>query len=845
MTLRPEDWPLAKDVFEGARALPADARQSYVAAACGANEVLRHEVELLLSSHERANSFLETPAAVLLGDAMVTNNLEGQRLGAYQLSSRIGAGGMGEVYRAHDPRLGRDIALKLLPAAFAADRERLHRFEQEARAAAALNHPNIVTIHSVEEANGIRFLTMELVEGQPLSELIQPGGLPLDRLLGVAIPLADALAAAHAKGVTHRDLKPANIMVGTDRRVKILDFGLAKLHESSAAGGVTALPTVDMTGEGRIVGTVAFMSPEQAEGKPIDHRSDLFSLGVILYEMATGRRPFTGETSMSIISSILKDTPPSITDLRATLPRELGRITRRALTKDLERRYQTAKDLRNDLEDLQHETHPAPDIALRLAERVPSITVAALERGATELASKPTDHQPSIAVLPFANMSADKEYEYFSDGLAEEIINALAQLPGMKVAGRTSSFFFRGKDVEFRAIGRKLNVEHILEGSVRKAGNRIRVTAQLIKVTDGFHLWSERYDREMTDIFAIQDEITQAIAAALRIKLAPEAAPRRRHPPNLRAYEAYLKARDYWFKATGPESLARLKVSLDHALELDPKFALAYSLLGGYYSFLASLGIKPAREVIPLARAAEEEALRIEPSLPEAHGLLACWAGTFDYDWQGAERQWRLAMAREPISSDIRVWYGNHYLLPTGRAVEAAEVMASGLQEDPMNLLYRHHFARGLRDAGRLEDAEAELRKVLEIDENFPLALGTLGSVCAQQGRFEEALTLTERASTLSPWENPIIGQLAALHLRAEARSRADALIEKLGPGKAYGAPTGLAVFYALCGEFDRAAEWAEQAIEERYPPLVAILGPFLRPTPRWPALAKLMNLPG
>jgi eukaryotic-like serine/threonine-protein kinase len=262
---------------------------------------------------------------------------------------------MGEVYRAHDPRLNRDIAIKVLPAVFAADPDRLHRFEQEARAAAALNHPNIVTIHSVEEADGIRFLTMELVDGQPLSDLIQPGGLPLDRVLGVAIPLADALAAAHAKGITHRDLKPANIMVGTDGRVKILDFGLAKLHESSpGAGGLTALPTVDMTGEGRIVGTVAYMSPEQAEGKRIDHRSDLFSLGVILYEMATGRRPFTGGTSVSIISSILKDTPPSITDLKATLPRELGRITLRALTKDPERRYQTAKDLRNELQELKH-----------------------------------------------------------------------------------------------------------------------------------------------------------------------------------------------------------------------------------------------------------------------------------------------------------------------------------------------------------------------------------------------------------------------------------------------------------------------------------------------------------
>jgi len=306
------------------------------------------------------------------------------RLGPYEIVASIGAGGMGEVYRAHDPRLERDVAIKVLPAAFAHDSERLRRFEQEARAAAALNHPNIVTIHSVEQADGIRFLTMELVEGQPLSTLIQRGGVPLDQLLDVAIPLADALAAAHGKGITHRDLKPANVMVRADGRVKVLDFGLAKLQEPSpSAGGVTTMPTEDGTSEGRIVGTVAYMSPEQAEGKAIDHRSDLFSLGVILYEMASGRRPFTGDTSVSIISAILKDTPPSITDLRATLPRELGRIVRRALTKDPERRYQTAKDLRNELDELKQSIESgelaarAPTASAPVARRFPSWLVAA------------------------------------------------------------------------------------------------------------------------------------------------------------------------------------------------------------------------------------------------------------------------------------------------------------------------------------------------------------------------------------------------------------------------------------------------------------------------------------
>jgi tetratricopeptide (TPR) repeat protein len=345
----------------------------------------------------------------------------------------------------------------------------------------------------------------------------------------------------------------------------------------------------------------------------------------------------------------------------------------------------------------------------------------------------------------------------------------------------------------------------------------------------------------MMDIFAIQDEITHAIAAALRIKLSPDGAAPPRHVPNLRAYEAYLKARDYWFKPT-PESLTLFKESLDHAIALDPEFALAYGMLGGHYTMLANLGIRPSREVIPLARAAELEALRVDPTLPEAHALLGVCDGD-NYEWKEAERRWRLAMAREPVSRDVRFWYGFHFLLPTGRFVEAIEAMARTLEDDPLNLLYRHHLAVGLRNAGRLEDAEAELRKVLEIDENFPFALETLGAVCAQQERFAEALTLTDRAYALTPWANPIVGQLAAIRVRVGDTSGANVLLEKLGRGETYGAPTGLAIFHAMCGDFDRAAEWTEHAIEERYPPLVKILGPLLRSSPRWPALARLMNL--
>jgi len=730
----------------------------------------------------------------------------GESLGPYQIVGLLGSGGMGQVYKAFDARLRRAVAIKV------ADEQFTERFNREVRAVAALNHPNICTLHDV----GPNYLVMELIEGESLRAWLRRG-LTVERSLGVARQVVEALSAVHRTGVIHRDLKPENVMVRVDGYVKVLDFGLAKWVPPVLQQPLESTATIGLSQPGQILGTVGYMSPEQIRGEEVDQRSDLFAFGILLYEMLTGRHPWPRPSSVEILHAILHDDPPpmDMSLVEVGPPASvLEHIVRKCVAKQAGQRFQTMDDVR-----------------------------AALEGATKTPTSKPIGQNPSIAVLPFANMSADKENEYFSDGLAEEVINALANLPGIKVAGRTSSFFFRGKDVEFGEMGRRLNVEHILEGSVRKAGNRIRVTAQLIKVTDGFHLWSERYDREMTDIFAIQDEITHAIADNLRIKLSLETPAPRRHEPNLRAYEAYLKARGQWFKGT-LESQSLFKESVDRAIALDPKFAPAHSLLGAHYSMVAHLGIRPAREVIPLAQAAEEEALRLDPSLPEAHALLGVWAGTFSYDWNEAERRWRLAMAREPVSRDVRFWYGNHYLLPIGRPVEAVEAMAWGLEGDPLNLLYRSAWARGLRHVGRLEDAEAELRKVLDLDENFPPALGILGAICAQQGRFEEALALTERAYALTPWANAVAGQLAALLARTGAKSRADALLEKLRPGNAYGAATGMAVFHALCGDLDRAADWAEQAIAERYPEFVKILGPLLRPSPRWPSLAKLMNMP-
>jgi serine/threonine-protein kinase len=713
----------------------------------------------------------------------------GTRLGPYEVVSLLGAGGMGEVYRARDSRLDRDVAIKVLPAPVAHDPDRLRRFEHEARAIASLNHPHICQLYDI----GPGYLVLEHIDGAPLR-----GPVAAPEAVRLALQIARALEAAHDRGILHRDLKPTNVLITRDGTAKLLDFGLAKLLRGTGSDPDDLTQTVAHTIAGAVLGSPGYMSPEQAAGKPVDVRSDVFSFGIVLHELLSGVRASSAADAFQ----------------SGQARPALARIVRRCLAANPGERFQTMAEVR-----------------------------AVLEHAATELTSAPSELRPSVAVLPFANMSADRENEYFGDGLAEEVINALAQVPGLQVAGRTSSFLFRGKDIGLAEVGRQLNVEHLLEGSVRRAGNRVRVTAQLIKVADGFHVWSERYDREWTDIFAIQDEITQAIASALRIRLSVDASTPRRHTPNLRAYETYLKARDLWSRAM-PGSFEQARTLLEHAISLDPQFALPYSLLGGCYTILANLGFKPAHDMMPLARAAEERALGVDPALPEAHALLGVCAGGFAHDWIGAEREWRLAMARAPISRDVRFWYGNHYLLPIGRVAEAVETMASALEEDPLNLLYRHLYARGLRHLGRLDDAAAELRGILDVDPDFPFALETLGAVCAQQGNAEEALALTERAHVVTPWSYTVMGQLAALRERDGDRTNSVALLETLGTGEGYGASTGLAIYHAMTGNAEQAAEWAARGIAQRFQPLIYMLAPLLRPHPQWPVLARLMNLP-
>jgi TolB-like protein/tRNA A-37 threonylcarbamoyl transferase component Bud32 len=711
----------------------------------------------------------------------------GMQLGPYELLEFIGAGGMGEVWKARDPRLMRIVAIKTLTGQHGA------RFSQEARAIAALNHPYICQVYDI----GPDYLVLEYIEGQPL-----PCPLAPNVVLQLALEIVNAIEAAHAKGILHRDLKPSNILMTRERSIKLLDFGLAKMMED--APEATA-----MTVEGAVLGTAAYMSPEQAEGKTLDERSDVFSFGAVLYEMVSGKRAFGGGTTAQVLSAVLYQEPGPL-----LVEPALERIVRRCLAKRPAERFQSMSEVRRELEGVS---------------------------------GKCAEKQPSVAVLPFSIISADKEDEYFSDGLAEEIINALAHVPGLNVTARTSSFSFRGKDLDIRKVAEMLGVQTILEGSVRRSGSRIRVTVQLINAANGYHLWSERYDREMADVFAIQDEIAQAIASALKVKLSPEAATRR-HTPGISAYEAFLKARHFQRKGT-PESWGRARECLERSIALDPDFALAYAELAACLRDGAGWQVETAVEALPRARTFAQRALEIDPALPEAHAELAAVAVFLDYDWEMAGHHFRLAMAHNPIPAAVSHLYGFYYLMPLGRIREAIAELERSLTEDPLNTMCRTQLAVLHWEAGAHDEASAQFRQVLELDENFWVALMVQAIWQAELGNLKQGLAFAERAYAVEPKNPGSVGALAGLISRRGDPERAGLLLGELGDLSAYGVSIGLNIYHYIRKEFNKAADWAEKSIEEHHPHAIpGTCGPIRKhyvACGEWPRLARLLRLSG
>jgi TolB-like protein/tRNA A-37 threonylcarbamoyl transferase component Bud32 len=710
----------------------------------------------------------------------------GTRLGPYEILSAIGAGGMGEVWKARDTRLGRIVAIKQLMAPDA------DRFDKEARAIAALNHPHICQVYDV----GPDYLVLEYIEGHPLC-----GPLPADEVLRLAIQIAGALEGAHSKGILHRDLKPANIMVTEGGSAKLLDFGLAKLMDADA----------DMTRtlDGTVIGTAAYMAPEQAEGKPLDARSDVFSFGAVLYEMLSGARAFPGTTTIQVWNAVLRDDPSPLQALPA-----LDRLVRRCLAKQPGQRFQTMTDVR-----------------------------LGLEQAAREIAAPSREQHASIAVLPFANMSRDPDDEFFSDGLAEELINLLAHVPNLKVTARTSAFAFRGKEQDIRRIAEALGVRTILEGSVRRAGSRVRVTAQLINAEDGYHLWSERYDRELTDVFAIQDDIAQAIAGALQLKLVSKPA---RHTPDFPAYEALLKARHH-ARTYLPEAHARAKEYCEQSIALDPEYAAPHALLGFNYLFTTTHTGRPMPDVAPLIRREASRALELDPFETDPHFLLGAVAATHDYNWLEAAREFQLTMARpSSVPAEAHWAYAGLYLSTFGRFEESTAEMRRAVEKDPLSVIWRGILMGHLVCAGKYEEALKEGLKALEIADNEIHPHLAFGEAYLALGRLPEAVASAERAHRNLPQQSMATGFLAACLVRVGEKDRAEALLRAIGD-----TPTpiwGRAWYHLLCSEIDAAASWYEKMIEARDMFAVVYANSLyteeLRASPHWARLARMMNLP-
>jgi serine/threonine-protein kinase len=697
---------------------------------------------------------------------------------------------MGEVWKARDTRLDRLVAIKRCKHEFS------DRFLREARAVAALNHPNICTLHDV----GPDYLVMEYIEGTS-----PRGPLPAAEALRLATGIAAALEAAHTRGITHRDLKPANILV-TSTGVKLLDFGLASVDEAGA--GMTRAPTA-LTAAGAVVGTVAYMSPEQAQGQPVDARSDIFSFGLVLYELLSGRQAFAGRSAVETLAAIMRDEPPPV-----VAPPALAAIVSRCLRKDPKERFQTMTEVRAAVE-------------------------RARDEGSSPMAAARPAEPPSIAVLPFANLSADKENEYFSDGLAEEILNLLARIPGLKVIARTSSFAFRGKDADIMRIAEALQVRHILEGSVRKAGSRIRVTVQLVAASDGAQVWSDRYDRDMTDVFAIQDEIAQAVSSALRVHLAPRA-----QTVNIEAYQHHLRGRFHLLRLT-QESLAKARACQEQALAIDPQYAPAHSALAEYYHTLLLLGLQPAETAAPLARAAAERALAIDPHHAEAHSTLGSLAGSVDYHWDVAGDHHRRGLAVDPVSSIIRFRYAAWYLLPLGRIDEAREQIQRGLETDPLNLPLHYGLMLCTNHARHYHETIEYGRRALEIDPTMYILWLSLGQAQVFLGLMHDAISSLTRMVEIAPWMPMGVAMLAAACHVSGDTDRGRALAGQLT--NAHGHAYAAAVYHAAVGDADVMFADLEQAWRERDPFLIHIAAvPFLgayRRDPRYAALLERMHL--
>ena len=788
-----ERWRQIERVYLAVLACDERDRAAMLEAACAGDEELSREVEALLAQEPRVDRFLESrpwPDASASGQGVVGDDADlepppldpaGLFAGRYRLLRRLGRGGMGVVYQASDERLQRFVALKFLvspPSARAQDRS---RFLREARAAAALDDPHVCTVYEAGEDGGRAYIAMAFIDGPTLRDRIAQGPLAIEEAVAIARDVAAGLAAAHARGVVHRDVKPGNVLLAGPRLAKITDFGLARMEgagQSTTAAG--------------LAGTPAYMSPEQAQGLPTDQRTDIWSFGCVLYEMLTRRSPFSTASGQVDVFAIVHGPSPAAAAFRPEVPASLAAVVDRCLQPDLRRRYQSASSLLADLE--------------------------AVKAGSAPAVRPPREDVPSIAVLPFADMSPDRTQEYFGEGIAEEIIHALAGIEGVRVVARTSSFAVKGKGLDVREIGRVLNVGNVLEGSVRASGSRLRITAQLITADDGFHLWSERFDREAGDVFGVQDEITAAIVERLAVALRVDerAALRKRTPVDPEAYSLYLKGR-YFHQRLAADTVEPALRCFAESVAKDPTFARAHGGIAAVWGDLASFNLAPPGEAWPKAREAAERALALDQDVPDAHLVVGGMALWYEWDWAAAEAGMKRAVALNPGDALARGRYA-WFLLNRRRLDECGAAIRQALASDPLSpLLYG--FAVGLHAAcGRGDEALADFRRAVELAPNFGLPYFHAAVAYTSLGRLDEAAGVLEaglRQGLTVFWADCILGIVRAKQGR---RDEAAAILARMmEQHQRLDVSCASIAWVAAClGDFDTAFEWLDRGYADR-----------------------------
>ncbi len=732
----------------------------------------------------------------------------GQTISHYKILEKIGGGGMGVVYKSQDLKLDRYVALKFLPPELTADPEAKKRFIHEAKAVSALQHNNICTVHDIDESpDGQMFIVMDCYEGETLKKKIERGPLKTDEATDLAMQIAQGLAEAHQNGIVHRDIKPANILITKSSVAKIVDFGLAKLTGQAK-----------LTKTGSTVGTAAYMSPEQAKGEEVGPQTDIWSLGVVLFEMLAGHLPFRGDHEAALMYSIVHEEPQVLSRFRPDVSPNVASVVSKALQKDLGSRYQSARELVSEL------------------------------TSATAQGAQLPRQEKSIVVLPFVDMSPERDQEYFCDGIAEELINSLGKLQHLRVASHTSTFSFKGQGLDVQTIGGKLNVSTVLEGSIRKAGNRLRITAQLVNVEDGYQLWSERYDRELDDVFAVQDEISKAIVDTLKIKLGlgEDELIMKRYTENLEAYQLYLKGRFYLNERTA----ASIKKSLEffnQAVQKDHDYALAYAGMADGYLLLGWYGDRVPTESFSRARAAVGKALEIDPTLAEAHASLAAIKEGYDWAFIGAEQEFQRAIELNPNYATARHWYGV-YLARMGKFDEAHRQLHRALDLDPYSPTININVGTAYYLARKYDEAVPHIRKALEIDPNFIPAHSSLGQVMVAQGRYEEGILelMCANVTGNDPW---ILATLVHAYGLGGNKQAAQLIHKELKEMSArrYVPAVCRAIAWLGLGEREKAFEMLEQAYQERAGLWFLLRGDpvfdNLRTDPRFTALLKKIGL--